>query len=234
MMPLVLVLAFLGAAYFLVPWAFKIVMRRRFVCAIRRSGCTCLTFDDGPHPEATNQILDLLRAAGAKATFFLIGEKVERYPELVARIQAMGHEIGEHSYHHTHAWKTGPYGSYVDLEKGRRIIGKYVSSQSPIAFRPPYGKLNLVTLLYVILRRRRLTFWDIDPKDFGSPSPESIADAVNAKMRAGSTILLHDGRSSPGSDEESTVSALRLVLESAVQRRLRLTTVSQALSRAGE
>lgn len=220
--------------YIIVPWAAKAFLRRRFLVTIGRSGCTCLTFDDGPNPASTPEILQLLKDAGAKATFFVLGENAAKYPELVAQIVAMGHQVGEHSYRHRHPWKTGPLGSVADIVTGRHIATRHISSDEPIWFRPPHGKLNLISLFYILLAKRRVAFWDINSRDYQHESGEPVAALVVDRLSVGSVVLLHDGRINPSMNVDSTLSGLKSILEAAATRGLRLTTIREAFSRTAQ
>jgi peptidoglycan/xylan/chitin deacetylase (PgdA/CDA1 family) len=217
--------------YILFPWIMKAYIRRRFLSIIRNSGCICLTFDDGPCPESTPKILELLQEAGAKATFFLLGENVNKYPSLAAMIVASGHEVGEHSYAHSHPWKSGPFRSIVDLVKGGRAIRKYGLSNNSPMFRPPYGKLNLVTLLYIWLCRKQVAFWAIDPKDYREHSGERVVKSIIGCLCPGSVVLLHDGRRNSNKPPQVTVDALKQLLGMANDCKI-FTTVSEAISRS--
>lgn len=225
------ILAALVGLYVLLPALVKGLLRLRFLRRIRKSGCVCLTFDDGPSPKATPQILALLRQAGARATFFIVGEAAEKCPELVAAIAHEGHELGEHGYGHLHAWKSNPLHYAADLARASRMIRHFASRYGSL-FRPPYGKLNLLTLLYALLTRRRLAFWDLDPRDYAQTSPARLAQQVLSELAPGRVVLFHDGRRRPESDPAVTVEALKLVLEAAAPRRLEFATVSEALARA--
>src|SRR5581483_9468074 len=105
-----------------------------------------LTFDDGPHPQATPAVLDLLAEADAQATFFLVGEQVERRPRLAARIVAEGHEVGLHCHRHTSLLRMGPRRTVGDLRRAAAAVE--CATGRPIRlYRPPYGVLNSAALL---------------------------------------------------------------------------------------
>jgi peptidoglycan/xylan/chitin deacetylase (PgdA/CDA1 family) len=219
----------IGFLYFLFPLAVNQFMRRSFSEKAKKSGSICLSFDDGPHPEATPAILDLLKAKNSKATFFLVGENVERYPALTARIIADGHEIGEHSYSHTHPWRTSPLRSLDDLRKGARTLAPYEMVHHFSLFRPPFGKFNLVTLLYVWLSKKHVAFWTVDPKDYQQDSGEAVFNLLLPHLHPGSVILLHDGRRNTHNDVRTTVSALRLILDAVDEKGLALTTIGEVI-----
>lgn len=187
-----------------------------------------MTFDDGPDPDSTPHILKLLHAAGTKATFFLLGENTEKYPDLVRQIVNMGHEIGSHSYQHTHAWKSNPFRSVSDLIRGERTIEKFLRLKKSVLFRPPYGKFNLATLMYSLFTRKRIVFWNIDPKDYQQKSGIMVADFVIERISNGGVILLHDGRKNILHSSEVTVSAVKLILEAANKKGIVLKTIKEA------
>jgi peptidoglycan/xylan/chitin deacetylase (PgdA/CDA1 family)/glycosyltransferase involved in cell wall biosynthesis/predicted RNA methylase len=235
-------------SYFILPLWVERYWRMKFCRRIRKSGSVCLSFDDGPNPEATPMILELLQQYGAKATFFVTGENVEKYPDLIERILEHGHEIAEHSYGHSHPWKSSPWRSWSDLKLGERAIKPYVRSRGLVLFRPPFGKMNLMTLLYVWRTKKQVVFWNIDPKDYQQPSGETVAQFVYDRLAKGAVILLHDGRRNAGTDTPAqrdgarlpvsriggqttvTVSAAAALLATARQRGLALATIGTALS----
>jgi len=226
---LVLLVGF--ATYILIPWAFKSLMRRRFLSAVVSRNAVCLTFDDGPHRESTSAILQLLEKAGAKATFFMLGKNIEKYPEIAAKIVELGHEVGEHSNEHTHPWTTGPNRSLKDLIRGGRMVAPYRCSDRPALFRPPYGKLNLITLLYTLVLRRRLVFWNINPRDYEQDSPETVVQYVKQRIAPGTVILLHDGRHDTTRSCDATVFALNAILKEIADCGLTTMTVGEALGK---
>jgi peptidoglycan/xylan/chitin deacetylase (PgdA/CDA1 family) len=204
------------AAYFALPWWIKKRLTRAQAERLRAAGRVCLTFDDGPDPQTTPRLLDLLDSAGARATFFLIGRRAERHPELVQAILDRGHEIGEHGYDHVNAWKASPWRYWRDLARSERVFRRYARPGRPRLFRPPHGKMNLLTLLYLALSGARPVFWSVDPKDF-EPwwDAPTIAERIRAGWREGGIVLLHDGRirSSGLSAPSVTLEALRAALK---------------------
>ncbi|MFX0196546.1 MAG: polysaccharide deacetylase family protein [Candidatus Hodarchaeota archaeon] len=232
-MVFVIIVLFFLNVYILLPMLIRPFLSKRLSAILKRSGYTCLTFDDGPDLEMTPEILNILRKAGAKATFFVLGEKVDQYPGIVARIVDEGHELGEHSYRHLHPWKCDPLRSAMDLLKGRRSVLKYRSSIETVPFRPPYGKLNLITILHIFFMRSRPVFWDIDPRDYDENSAEKVAREVLNKLRPGSVVLLHDGRRDPYKNSQVTASALGLILKASKETGLRFSTISEATRFAG-
>ena len=211
--------------YIVLPYTVTLILRSRFKSIIKRNECIFLTFDDGPNPDSTPQIVHLLEEFNVKATFFLRGENAEKYPDIVKSIVDMGHEIGHHSFWHTHAWKSGPCQTLSDLVRGKNAIEKYCLSQKTLFFRPPYGKLNLFSLLYILFKRWQLIFWTLDPKDYECESGEKAARFVIDNLSNGSVVLLHDGRRQKNSDPQVTVTTVRLILEYFKKRNVRCATI---------
>ncbi len=204
--------------------------RKRFLARIKSSGAVCLTFDDGPQPGSTDRILDVLGKFGIKATFFMVGENVVKYPSLARRVLDSGHEVGEHSYWHRHPWKCDPFSSIQDLLKGKEALKRLLNLTKEPILRPPYGKLNLLSLFYCLRFKKRVAFWGIDPKDYSQSSALSIAKAVTGQLEAGSVVLLHDGRiSNRRNSLELTSQALVGIIDTIVARDLKTLTISEAL-----
>jgi peptidoglycan/xylan/chitin deacetylase (PgdA/CDA1 family) len=144
-----------------------------------------LTFDDGPIPETTPYILDTLNQYGIKATFFCVGENVEKYPELYKRIINEGHYTGNHTFNHLKGWKT-PLQTYLDNVEQ---CAEYVSSE---LFRPPYGKMTFSQ--YKVLKKKYLLiFWDVLVPDFDKNcSTQECLHILKKKTRPDSIVVLHD------------------------------------------
>lgn len=144
-----------------------------------------LTFDDGPHPEATAFVLDCLAAAGAGATFFTVGQNVDRYPQVMERIRSEGHTLGHHTDTHADALRTDRAAYLRDVETG--------AAKNPSAyFRPPYGKLTPGT--YRALKKRyRIVLWDVISEDYDRRyTAEACIRKVVRQVRPGSVVVLHD------------------------------------------
>lgn len=151
-----------------------------------------LTFDDGPTPEATDEVLSILRGRRVKATFFLIGAEIEQRPELARRIASEGHELGNHSYSHTHMVLKSPSFIREEIERTDRLI-RDTGYEGDIHFRPPYSH-KLVLLPYYLSKTNRKTItMDIEPDSYPeiAGDPERIVNHVVERARPGSIILLH-------------------------------------------
>ncbi|HZQ04386.1 MAG TPA: polysaccharide deacetylase family protein [Gaiellaceae bacterium] len=173
-----------------------------------------LTFDDGPHPQGTPAVLELLASRDAKATFFLVGEQVDRFPSLAAEIASAGHEVAVHGYRHRLLLRRSPSGFAADLDRAVAAIGE-ATGRAPAVYRPPYGIFSLPAL--AVVRRRRLTplLWTRWGKDWRPDATgPSISALACASLAPGDVVVLHDADhySSPGA-WRNTAAALPSILD---------------------
>ena len=151
-----------------------------------------LTFDDGPKPERTTEILRILDQEGIKATFFLNGKSLEKYPDAARALINSGHEIGNHSYSH----KRMVFMSYAEvaeeIESTEKLIRQY-GYKEPLHFRPPFGKKLINLPLYLKNNNIKTITWDVEPETWGTPRAsvkERIERGVN-QTKPGSIIVMH-------------------------------------------
>lgn len=176
------------------PAVTRIVPRSRRLFGIAQApaaGGVCLTFDDGPHPRASERILEILADRGVRAAFFLVGAQVRRWPETAARIGAAGHVVGVHCDEHRSLLRLTPSQVADDLDRAADALRD--AGLEPRCYRPPHGVLS--TAAAVAARRRGwpIWLWDCDGRDWrAGASAASVAGRVARTARAGSTILLHD------------------------------------------
>jgi peptidoglycan-N-acetylglucosamine deacetylase len=180
-----------------------------------------LTFDDGPHPEGTPATLEVLRERGATATFFLVGEQVERHQTLAAEIAAAGHGIALHGHRHTLQLRIPPGALRDDLARGFEVVAA-ATGREPDTYRPPYGIFSPAGLSYARGRGWRRLLWSRWGRDWAArATPGSIAAKVTEDLADGDVLLLHDADwySAVGS-HRNTVAALPRVLDAIEQRGL--------------
>ncbi len=216
--------------YIILPVIANIVIRKFLKRKYVRKGYVCLTFDDGPSSQSTLKILSLLKAYNSKATFFVLGSHIEKHPEIVNRILKDGHEIGEHGYQHLHPWKSSPWKYAIDLIKSHKTLKNLNIHDQVLHFRPPFGKINLLTLLYVVFSGKKFAYWDIDPKDYKNKSPKQIANEIFTQSPQGSIILLHDGRTNSNNSADITVETLKLILPVFDKEQLHLDSMVNAIA----
>lgn len=182
-------LAVLGGIFL---WFGAGLLHRRIATARLASLCRqhkaiVLSYDDGPNPVMTPILADLLARTGTKASFFMIGGFAQAAPQIVARLVAEGHEIGSHTQRHSNAWKTTPWAAMRDLGAGRQTLADL--GVPTTAFRPPFGKTTLGTLMAGV--GQYFAFWTIDPQDSWNRRP--VADILaEIAAKGGGVVLMHD------------------------------------------
>jgi peptidoglycan-N-acetylglucosamine deacetylase len=177
------------------------------------AGGVAITFDDGPHPEGTPAVLEVLSAADIKATFFLVGEQVERRPALAARIAEQGHVVALHGYRHRPQPVMPKKVVRDDVARGADVVQTATGVELAL-HRPPYGLYSLAGLDEIRSRGLNPLLWSRWGKDWRRlTTPERIATRASANVQPGDVILLHDADfySSRGSHER-TVAALTLIV----------------------
>ncbi|MEO3974853.1 polysaccharide deacetylase family protein [Streptomyces sp. CAU 1734] len=174
-----------------------------------------LTFDDGPDPVFTRQVLDILARYEVRATFFCVGLHVNALPDEVRRIRDAGHSLGNHTWSH-------PFLPDLTAEQFRLQIDRTSDAferavgEVPTLFRPPYGARTPESLGELLTGGPALALWDVDSWDWARPGPEKIAKTVLDHAQPGSLILMHDG----GGDRRESVRALPAVIEGLLERGL--------------
>lgn len=158
----------------------------------RRSPALHLTFDDGPHPQHTPALLDLLAAHGARATFFLIGQHAERHPEIVERIVREGHALGNHSWSHPQFDRLDLAAQREEIERTDRLLARF-DGLARHDFRPPRGVMPRPMVLDCIRRGRRIAYWSYDSLDYSQrPADDLISSAQRYPPQPGEILLMHD------------------------------------------
>jgi peptidoglycan-N-acetylglucosamine deacetylase len=156
-----------------------------------------LTFDDGPDPEWTPRVVEILAAAGVRATFFLVGERAARAAALVRALASAGHEIANHSWSHRSAWLAGPRRTNQEIGRAHAVLAD-LSGRAPRHFRPPWGMVNAA--MFPALRRwsERCVFWSIQPEGLRPQPPTRQTAHVLARAHPGAIVDLHDAEGVPG------------------------------------
>lgn len=185
-----------------------------------------ITFDDGPHPVYTEQILDILKENGAKATFFVIGKNAESYPDIVRREYDEGHEIGNHTYSHPDMSRINVIKAVEEISKTQEIIYN-ITGQMPKSFRAPGGIFSkeLVYAVEDLQCKPILWSWRQDTRDWSLPKVTTIVNSVMNNLQDGDIILFHD-YNTKGSP---TPQALKIVLPKLKEKGYTLVTVSELL-----
>lgn len=188
-----------------------------------------LTFDDGPSPTFTEQILDLLAKYDARATFFVIGKQAEQYPELIKREYNEGHEIGNHTYNHYEVSKLSEYQLIKELQKAHQTILNIINEDMKL-FRPTSGYYED----YIVRAAKELNYktiiwtWGQDSRDWAMINAETISKKIIKNIRSGDIILFHDR----GGDRSNTVKSLGIILPTLKEMGYKFVTVSTLLEQS--
>jgi peptidoglycan/xylan/chitin deacetylase (PgdA/CDA1 family) len=170
-----------------------------------------LTFDDGPDPNYTPRVLEILNQYGVKATFFVVGSKAVRHPDLLREIVSSGHDLGNHSYAHNPPWFQLPVTAYNDHMKTNRVIAELVG-KAPAFARAPWGFPNAGQLWAIARSGQIYVPWTVHSFDWRPGiSPDEIYTRVLMQASSGSVVLLHDGRGYPGNPENMIATLPRMI-----------------------
>ncbi|MFE3869423.1 polysaccharide deacetylase family protein [Flavobacterium sp. LS2P90] len=153
-----------------------------------------LTFDDGPIPEITEWVLEELKKHNAKATFFCIGNNIEKHPEIFKKVIGEGHAIGNHTFNHLNGWKTTTETYLANFERCKETIQQFaISNVNSKIFRPPYGKIKRAQAKAIRQSGYKIIMWDVLSVDFDSNlSREKCLQNVLSNIESGSIIVFHD------------------------------------------
>ena len=188
-----------------------------------------LTFDDGPDEVYTPQILDILKKYDVKATFFLVGENIERNADIVAREVEEGHEIGNHTYTHINVSKRGYNEIYNEIIKTQDAIKK-ITGEEPKLFRPPYRAISKNMCDIIKSKKMNIVLWsNLDPRDWSNPGVYYIVNTIDTKVENGNIILLHDYNKVRASKSQ-TIQALDTIIPKLKEKGYKFVTVSQLIN----
>ncbi len=170
----------------------------------RHKRAVYLTFDDGPIPEATPYILDVLEQLQIKATFFMVGDNAFKYPHLVEEVRKRGHRIGNHTYNHVGGLRCVVWHYLSNVEKAEELL------QTNRLFRPPHGWMGPIKYRVIRHTKWRIVMWDVVTRDYSNLlSAQDVLENVKRYTRNGSIITFHDSLKSIGKLKEILPEALR-------------------------
>lgn len=181
-----------------------------------------LTFDDGPYPPVTNRILDLLEENGAKATFFVMGNRMEEYGDTVEKAYSLGCQIGNHTFSHKDLTKLSADKIRYEVEHSNDLITKYAPVGNAV-LRPPYGAKN--DLVYKTVNVPMIT-WSVDPEDWKSRDKDQVIKNIIDVVQDGDIVLMHDLYS-------STADAMEVVIPKLIEMGYQLVTVDELFEAKG-
>ena len=212
----------------------NIILQQRYPETVVLRGPTtenkvALTFDDGPDPRFTPQVLDVLNQHNVKATFFLMGARADKYPELVRRIVEEGHIIGNHTYWHPNLVEEGDIATLeTELLRASDTI-ENLAGYRPKLFRAPYGFLYNELVERVAELNYTIVGWSADSLDWQESPPNVIAYNVLSNTEPGAIILMHDG-GEWDADRTVTIEALNIIIPTLKEQGIEFTTVPDLLN----
>ncbi len=204
------------------------IFAERTPCVYYRASCgekkIALTFDDGPHPRYTEEILSILAKEGVRATFFEIGSNIEAYPEVTKKVIAAGHEIGNHTYTHPSMRKISESALEDEIRKTDEMLR--LLGASTTLFRPPQGILPDQFPQILERTHKSAILWNVDTRDWAHRSVPDIITEVEHHVHGGDIILFHDYVSG----ESTTVPAIKKLIPMLKEQGYQFVTVSELLS----
>jgi peptidoglycan/xylan/chitin deacetylase (PgdA/CDA1 family) len=222
----------IGSVLYLgIPWVYGQYARLLLRKKVTRARALILTFDDGPSNRLTPAILNLLDENNAKAIFFLLGRNIAGSEEIVRWIAVQGHVICSHGFDHLHAWKVWPWQSILDIKKGWQAIDQVLGTRKgTYPFRPPNGKLNLVTLFYLWSKRVPIVYWTADIGDtWPEEKRKNRLEQEWAKLQKGAVVLAHDFDRATGKADGYVLNAVQKCLTIARENQLKVCSCTELM-----
>ena len=191
-------------------------------------GAVCLTYDDGPGP-STPDLLEVLARHRARATFFMVGTEVERFPDIARRVAAEGHDVGSHTLSHLDHLAIEPAAAVADMVAGAEAIERVLGFE-PVYYRAPYGNFVEATVAEAARRGWTCVRWSALGYDWEQgASPRSVADRMLGGLEPGAIVLLHDWRRAKPMEPEPMLGATEILLEELTRRDLKAIPLSEML-----
>ena len=181
-----------------------------------------LTFDDGPWPGQTDKILDILKKNGAKATFFMLGLRVQRNRTLAKAVVASGNEVATHSQTHKMLAKADAATVSYEIGTGATVVRRYTGVK-PHWYRPAGGSVSPLVYARAQALGLQVILWTLDTHDYAKPGAQVIADRVIGNAKNGSVVLMHDG----GGDRSQTIAALPIIIKALHARGFHFVTLTE-------
>lgn len=201
-------------------------LRHRILCEVEtHEKRVALTFDDGPHPRHTPQVLEMFERKGIAATFFVVGRRVKRFPHIVKRIADSGHEIGNHTYHHLPLPFLPSFVIRRQLARTEELITRVAGVRSTF-MRPPSGWFTPRVLDVARSMGYQPVIGTVHPMDSRRPGATAIVESVRDRIQPGAIVIMHDGGWTLGADRSGTVSAADRLTDEFLERGYRFETLS--------
>lgn len=214
--------------YFGLPWLFCRLSKKRLKAICKKKRAICLTFDDGPGENLTNKILELLDKYHVKASFFILGKKATKHENLLTRIRSSGHQLCSHGYAHINYWKSFPWCNIRDVKKGIDEIHKVTNKlHYKVAFRPPFGKIDIFTLIYLLIKKVPIILWTLDSGD--TKTINCTGENVVFELKQGGVLLCHDFDRNSQEKKAYLLELLENILSSNELKGMRFCNISELI-----
>ncbi|MCS6949567.1 MAG: polysaccharide deacetylase family protein [bacterium] len=194
---------------------------KKFMHGDRTKKWIALTFDDGPHPEYTPRLLDILQRYNVRATFFVVGKMAEKHPDLLRQQAQAGHSIGNHTYHHVNLTRIPPADVAAEIKACGEVI-QSITGKAPHLFRPPGGDYDRNVAEVAEALGYWIVLWTDDPGDYAKPPEKELRQKLFSRISNGGIILLHDG-------VEETIDLLPDLIEYLQSQGYKLVTIDEML-----
>jgi peptidoglycan/xylan/chitin deacetylase (PgdA/CDA1 family) len=217
--------------YFGLPLAYGRWKRIELKHKALSAGALALTFDDGPGSRVTPLVMQVLAENNAKATFFLLGNNIAGRQSIVKQLAAQGHQICSHGYDHLHHWRISPFRAITDINRGWQTIDSALgANKGTYPFRPPNGRLNIVSLAYLLLRKVPIVYWTCDLGDTWQVRRQNNKKIkLLLTKREGAVVLAHDFDRINRNTIKILIDTLQLTLAEAANLRIPVVTIEQFL-----
>lgn len=192
----------------------------------RKPRTICLTFDDGPNPIYTKEIIDFLDSYQIRATFFVCGKEASENSELIKELVEKGHEIGNHGWNHLNMIFKSPITIRSEIEKTDKLL-RNLDVKGQIHFRPPFTRMFLITPYIAMRMRKKIFLWNIPSKDYKAKNVTQIINKVMKKAIKGGIIVMHDGRA----DRSKSLEALKIIVPLLVEKHFKFETCSDYIKK---
>ena len=198
-----------------------------------KSSAIVLTFDDGPGEKLTLELLNMLSQNCVKATFFLLGRNIQGKEEIVKQIAEQGHEICSHGYDHLHYRRISPFKALADIKHGWEAINTALGTKkNKYPFRPPYGDLDFLSLMYLLVCRVPIIYWSIDSGDTWQKRPDIEKITLLLKENGGGVCLIHDFERKIDDNRKYVLDVTKSIINKARENNISLLTASELFSKS--
>lgn len=225
------VLAVVVFGYFIFPFIFTRIMHKASFHKTGRTGTVSLTFDDGPHPEFTPRLLDVLNETDVRATFFVLADEAKRYPAIVNRMVREGHDVQVHGLKHWFVPILPPMATHAQCIGARRLLESFFGIRCMV-YRPTWGACNLSTLWWMRTSGMKMCTWSVMVGDWRRIHPQELVSRIERQMCDEAIIVLHDSDKTAGAERgapEAVIESMSTVVQTIKEQGFQFIRISDCL-----